>query len=171
MPQLSMHTPVGDITISEERDAIVSLDWGWGSRQAPTGLLRSIRTMLERYFDGAPFDGDLPLSPAFGTQYQRRVWAALRTIPHGQTRTYGDIARMVGGSARSVGSANGKNPIPILIPCHRVVACNGIGGYSGDGGTTTKRSLLAIEAAGAAVIPDRNAHRGIVGWDRQWSLL
>ena len=74
-----------------------------------------------------------------------KVWAALREIPAGQTRTYIDIARVAGGSARSVGGANSRNPIPIFIPCHRVVAVGGIGGYSGGDGLATKRALLDLE--------------------------
>ena len=80
-----------------------------------------------------------------GSPYRQRVWKALCDIPPGATRTYGDIARVAGGSARSVGGANGANPIPILIPCHRVVAGAGIGGYSGGDGLPTKRYLLALE--------------------------
>jgi methylated-DNA-[protein]-cysteine S-methyltransferase len=74
------------------------------------------------------------------------VWAALCRIPAGATRSYGEIAREAGGSARSVGTANSRNPIPILIPCHRVLAGNGIGGYSGGDGLPTKRYLLDLEA-------------------------
>jgi methylated-DNA-[protein]-cysteine S-methyltransferase len=84
------------------------------------------------------------MAPA-GTAYQNRVWRALCEIPAGETRTYIDIARVAGGSARSVGGANGRNKIPIFIPCHRVVAVDGIGGYSGGDGLATKRRLLALE--------------------------
>ena len=80
-----------------------------------------------------------------GTAYRRKVWAALRAIPHGQTRSYAEIASMAGGSPRSVGGANAANPIPILIPCHRVLATSGLGGYSGGDGLDTKRLLLALE--------------------------
>jgi methylated-DNA-[protein]-cysteine S-methyltransferase len=73
------------------------------------------------------------------------VWGALCAIPYGETRTYHQIAAVAGGVARSIGQANGSNPIPILIPCHRVLAGNGIGGYSGGEGIATKRLLLALE--------------------------
>jgi methylated-DNA-[protein]-cysteine S-methyltransferase len=99
---------------------------------------------LEAYFDGAALPDDLPLRPA-GTAYRQKVWQALRAIPAGETRSYIDIARVAGGSPRSVGGANAANPIPILIPCHRVVATTGIGGYSGGGGLETKKALLALE--------------------------
>lgn len=156
MPQLSLHSPIGDLTLSEEAGAIVALDWGWGRDQAETDLLRRVRERLHAYFDGALADpgADLPLAPD-GTPYRQRVWQALRRIPAGATRSYADIAAEVGGSARSVGQANATNPIPILIPCHRVLARNGrggrpgLGGYSGLGGVDTKRWLLELEGAAA----------------------
>jgi methylated-DNA-[protein]-cysteine S-methyltransferase len=145
--QLSLHTQAGAITVSEEDGAIVSLDWGWGRDQTATPLLRRARDQLHEYFDGGRCAFDLPLRPA-GTRYRRRVWQALREIPYGETRTYAEIAEQAGGSARSVGNANAANPIPILIPCHRVVAAGGLGGYSGGEGLATKRLLLALEANG-----------------------
>jgi len=139
-----MHSPVGDLTIAEDDGGIVALEWGWGSLQESSPLLRRAKAALEAYFDGAPLPDDLPLRPA-GTAYRQKVWQALRAIPAGQTRSYIDIARVAGGSARSVGGANAANPIPILIPCHRVVATTGIGGYSGGDGLETKKALLALE--------------------------
>ncbi len=157
MPQLSLHTPLGPLTLSEEDGALVSLDWGWGRDQTETPLLLRARDQVQEYLDGERTSFDLPLSPA-GTAYRRRVWAALQAIPYGETRTYQDIAGSAGGAARSVGQANGGNPLPILIPCHRVVATGGLGGYSGGDGIETKRFLLALEArtlAGApAPVPD-----------------
>ena len=107
-------------------------------------MLARARDQLHAYFDGALVEFDLPLAPA-GTAYRQRVWAALRRIPLGEVRTYGEIARAAGGSPRSVGGANAGNPIPIFIPCHRVVATGGIGGYSGGDGLDTKRALLGLE--------------------------
>jgi methylated-DNA-[protein]-cysteine S-methyltransferase len=153
VPQLSIHTPIGDVTLFEEDGCIVALDWGWASTQEATPFLRGIASLLHGYFDGTPLPADLPLSPAGGTAYQRRVWNALRAIPSGQTLTYGELARIAGGGPRSVGAANGANPIPILIPCHRVVAASGIGGYSGGDGLPTKRFLLALEAGRQASHP------------------
>lgn len=146
MPQLSMHSPVGDLTISEESGAIVALDWGWGRDQQPTPLLERARDHLNAYFDGDPVDFDLPLSPT-GSAFQRRVWKAMCDIPAGGTETYGSLAGRIDGIARAVGTACGKNPIPIIIPCHRVVAASGLGGYSGDGGLDTKVALLRLEGA------------------------
>src|SRR5579875_2670980 len=148
VPQLSLHTPLGPLTLSEEDGAIVALDWGWGRDQVETPLLLRAREQLQEYFDGARTSFDLPLRPT-GSPYRRRVWDALCVIPPGQTRTYAQIATVAGGSARSVGGANGANPIPVLIPCHRVVASAGIGGYSGGDGLTTKRFLLQLEARAA----------------------
>lgn len=148
MPQLSLHTPLGALTVSEEGEAIVAVDWGWGRDQAEAPVLLQAREQLQEYFDGRRTRFDLPLAPR-GTEYRRRVWAALCAIPPGQTRTYAEIARVAGGSARSVGRANGANPIPVLIPCHRVVATGGLGGYSGGDGLDTKRFLLQLEARAA----------------------
>ena len=145
MPQLSLHSPIGEISVSEEDGALVAVDWGWGSLQSETLLLRRACEQLHAYFDGELTTFDLPLAPR-GTPYQRRVWHALCAIPYGETRSYRDVALAAGGSARSVGQANGNNPIPIIIPCHRVVASTHLGGYSGNGGLATKRWLLAVES-------------------------
>ena len=145
MAQLSLHTPIGDISVSEEDGAIVAVDWGWGSRQSETSLLHRAREQLQAYFDDELTEFALPLAPA-GTAYQQRVWQALCAIPYGATRSYLDIAQAAGGSPRSVGQASGNNPIPIIIPCHRVVAATHLGGYSGGEGLATKRWLLALEA-------------------------
>jgi methylated-DNA-[protein]-cysteine S-methyltransferase len=149
LPQLSLHSPIGDLTVSEENGTIVAVDWGWGRDQHETELLRRAVDQLDAYFDGTLDAFDLPLAPP-GTAYRRRVWQALCEIPYGQTRTYADIAAVAGGVARSVGQANGSNPIPIFIPCYRVVASAGLGGYSGGDGLDTKRYLLDLEATRTA---------------------
>lgn len=157
MPHITLHTPLGELTVFEEEGAIIALDWGRGvgpADAAPTPLLREAAAQLQDYFDGQRTQFDLPLNP-HGTEFRRKVWDALRRIPPGETRSYIDIAREVGcRSPRAIGQANGDNPIPIIIPCHRVVAADGsLGGYSGGEGLATKRYLLALEArsrAGAA---------------------
>jgi methylated-DNA-[protein]-cysteine S-methyltransferase len=118
-----------------------------GMDEPPSDLLQEAATQLHDYFDGLRLDFDLPLNPQ-GTPFRRQVWDALRRIPPGETRSYIQIAREVGcRSARAIGQANGDNPIPILIPCHRVVAADGtLGGYSGGEGPATKRYLLDLEA-------------------------
>ena len=143
-----MHTPLGPLSLAEDQGAIVSLEWGFGRDSEETPLLREAARQLQAYFDGDLQRFDLPLAPT-GSSYQQRVWQALRDIPHGETRTYAEIARCAGGSPRSVGGANGRNPIPIVIPCHRVIATTGLGGYSGGDGLPTKRYLLALEQRSA----------------------
>jgi methylated-DNA-[protein]-cysteine S-methyltransferase len=146
MPQFSLLTNLGDLTISEDDGAIVALDWGRGRDQEETPLLRRARDQLQDYFDGKRLTFDLPLAP-HGSDFQNRVWAALCAIPPGETRSYADIARAIGSAPRAVGGANGANPIPIIIPCHRVVAADGsLGGYSGGDGPATKRFLLDLES-------------------------
>lgn len=146
MAQLSLHSPIGDLTVSAHDGRIVALDWGWGRDQEPTPLLKRALSQLEAYFDGSLERFELPLAPA-GSHFQRQVWEQMCAIPRGSTRTYGEIAEAIGGSARSVGTACGANPIPVIIPCHRILAANGLGGYSGDGGVETKVALLRLEGA------------------------
>jgi methylated-DNA-[protein]-cysteine S-methyltransferase len=146
MPQLSLHTPLGEVTISEDGGVIVALDWGRGRDQEATPLLREACDQLQKYFDGKRMSFDLPLAPE-GSDFQKRVWAALCAIPPGKTRSYADIARTIGSAPRAVGGANGANPIPLIIPCHRVIAADGsLGGYSGGDGPATKRYLLDHES-------------------------
>jgi methylated-DNA-[protein]-cysteine S-methyltransferase len=143
---LSVPGPLGLLTVRECDGRIVALDWGGHPRQSPTDLLHRAALWLEAYFAGSAAPFDLPAAPA-GTPFQHRVWDAMCRIPHGRTTTYGDLAGPAGGSARAVGVACGANPIPILIPCHRVVARSGFGGYSGKGGLETKLALLRLERA------------------------
>src|ERR1700750_124270 len=126
MPQLSMHSPVGDLTISEDDGAIVAVDWGWGRDQEPTPLLKRAVKQLNAYFDGTLEKFDLPLKP-HGTAFHKSVWRIMMKIPYGQTLTYGEIAKRLDASARAVGTACGRNPIPIIIPCHRVLGAAGLG--------------------------------------------
>ena len=107
MPQLSLHTNLGEVTISQDGDAIVALDWGRGRDQEATPLLLKARDQLQEYFDGKRLSFDLPLAPE-GSAFQKRVWAALCAIPLGETRSYADIARAVGSAPRAVGGANGR---------------------------------------------------------------
>lgn len=144
--QRTILTPIGDITITEVDDAIVSLDWGTGRDQSNSPLLSEAANQIHAYFDGARPMFDLPLNPPV-TAFVGRVLSAMQTISYGETKTYGAIAQAIGSSARAVGGACGRNPIPILIPCHRVLASQGLGGYSGGDGLDTKRALLRLEGA------------------------
>jgi methylated-DNA-[protein]-cysteine S-methyltransferase len=144
--RITVPSPVGDLTLSERDGAIDALAWGNGCHGTSTPLLNAGANWLSGYFAGkftSPVD--LPMAPA-GSEFQRRVWQVMIDIPPGETVTYGDVARQLGSAPRAVGGACGANPIPILIPCHRVVGSNGgLGGYSGAGGLTTKRALLDLE--------------------------
>ena len=109
-------------------------------------VLRDAERQLAEYFAGRRTRFDLPLKPE-GTAFRQRVWRALRDIPFGQTRSYGDLARTLKTAARAIGGACGANPIGIIVPCHRVVGGGGaIGGFSGGEGCDTKRFLLALES-------------------------
>ena len=146
MPSLSVPSPIGQLTIDEADDRIVAIRWGEGPGGNGSPLLAEAARQLAAYFDGRLRDFDLPLAP-HGTTFEGRVWAAMQAIPYGETRSYGELASVTGSAPRAVGRACGKNPIPIVIPCHRVLAKAGLGGYSGDGGLATKQRLLTLEAA------------------------
>ena len=140
-------TPIGKITITEEDGAIIALDFGAeiASSLQETPLLQQASTELAEFFAGERKNFALPLRPA-GTAFQQKVWAALLEIPYGQTRSYGQIAAAIGNgkACRAVGMANHRNPIPILIPCHRVIGSDGsLTGYGG--GMEIKRILLDME--------------------------
>lgn len=110
-------------------------------------LVGQLAVQLDAYFAHRPGGFTLPLADS-GTEFQRRVWRYLRGIPHGTTRTYADVARALGSSARAVGNACRRNPIPLLVPCHRVVGSRGPGGFMGDTGggrLNIKQWLLAHE--------------------------
>jgi methylated-DNA-[protein]-cysteine S-methyltransferase len=146
MPSLSIPSPIGDLTIEEQGDAIVAINWA--SRPAGNGspLLAEAARQLQAYFDGKLSHFDLPLAPT-GSPFEKRVWSAMQKIPYGETRCYGDLAADISSAPRPVGRACGHNPIPIVIPCHRVLAKSGLGGYSGAGGLDTKQALLRLEGA------------------------
>ncbi len=145
MSQLSVHSPIGDLTISEEEGKIVSLDWGWSPFQEENEILLKTKFLLDRYFDDENPTFDLPLNP-HGTEFQKNVWEIMCEIPYGEILTYGDISHRLNSHARAVGMACGANPIPIIIPCHRVIGKNGrLTGFSGGEGIETKRYLLELE--------------------------
>ncbi len=139
-------SPVGPLTIVEDDGAIVAVTFEARSGASTSPLLAAACDQLYGYFYCGLNRFELPFRPA-GTDFQRAIWTAMLDIPRGQVRTYGALADAVGSprSARAVGGACGKNPIPVLIPCHRVVAGNHLGGYSGTGGLKTKSVLLQLE--------------------------
>ena len=146
MPSLSISSPIGQLTIDEENAAIVAIRWADMPAGNGSPLLAEAARQLDAYFAGQLSHFDLPLAPA-GSSFEAQVWSAMQLIPYGETRSYGDLASAIGSAPRPVGRACGRNPIPIVIPCHRVLARGGLGGYSGSGGLATKQRLLALEGA------------------------
>jgi len=143
-------TPIGSILIAGDGNAIIETYFA-GAQPKPDWIrdddgLREAADQLCAYFAGERQSFDLPLAPR-GTDFQLSIWNALQRIPYGQTTTYSTIAQRIGRPAaiRAVGAANGANPIPIIIPCHRVIGANGsLTGFGG--GLDVKRQLLALEA-------------------------
>ncbi len=144
-------TPLGPIGLSWEGETLTRVDLEPDSGEVRAGAVppEAVSRQLERYFNDGRGTFDLPLAPS-GTEFQRRVWSLMRAIPAGETRTYGDIARELGSAARAVGQACRANPLPIVVPCHRVVAAQGLGGFAGDTSgrkLAVKRWLLRHEGA------------------------
>ena len=154
MAETTYHSPLGPLRLRESDGRLTRLDWApavetellpeAGPRTDETPLLNRAVHQLNAYFFCGLRHFDLPLAPQ-GTAFQRAVWQQMQAIPYGDTRTYGELARWLRSAPRAVGRACGRNPIPIIVPCHRVVASDGLGGYSGDGGTDTKQWLLELE--------------------------
>jgi methylated-DNA-[protein]-cysteine S-methyltransferase len=150
----SMASPVGRLdVVTDGRGRLLAVVFeadaaSVGKLPPAASLAAPALAQLDEYFAGRRRSFDLELAPA-GTSFQQRVWRALREIPYGTTCSYGELARRVGGTAhpRAIGSANGRNPISIVIPCHRVIGADGrLTGYGG--GLPRKRKLLALEGAG-----------------------
>ena len=147
----SVSTPVGALVVTVEDGAIRSVTWSGEVHDGADPLLLEAERQLTAYFDRQRTAFDLPLAPR-GSDFQRAVCTAIAAIPFGETRTYGDIALNLGVPAQAVGQACGGNPIPVLIPCHRVLGANGLGGFSGQGGVETKVALLRHEGAAGLLI-------------------
>ncbi len=149
-------SPVGPLLLAASQAALVAIefrdnrhpvrrDGDW--REGDNAVLRDTQRQLRSYFDGARRTFDLPLAPR-GTPFQQAVWAMLAEIPHGATWSYGELARRIGRprAVRAVGAANGRNPLPIVLPCHRVIGADGaLTGFGG--GLPTKAFLLRLEGA------------------------
>ncbi len=141
-------SPVGRLAIEADHDAVTSVRWSNGESahdEPMTPVLEEALRQLDRYFAGKLKRFDLPLA-ARGTAFQKSVWNMMSEIPFGGTATYGGMAMALGSGPRAVGMACGRNPIPIIVPCHRVLGSGGKeGGFSGGRGLPTKRQLLALE--------------------------
>lgn len=146
MNAAKIKTPVGVLGLIEEDGAITQLVWDGWNDGVRSPVLKEGLAQLEAYFAGELEWFDLPLAPK-GTEFQQQVYSAMSAIPRGETLTYGDIATALGVPAQPVGQACGSNPIPVIIPCHRVVGADGLGGFSGDGGVEMKVKLLQGEGA------------------------
>ncbi len=140
----TLQTPFGNWGLAADENAITGLIWNAEPLGKTSPLLAEGIKQLQAYIDGRLQVFDLPLSPK-GSAFQQKVFAAMLDIPFGQTVTYGDIAKSLDCPAQPVGQACGANPIPIIIPCHRVLAKSGIGGFSGHGGVESKIALLKFE--------------------------
>lgn len=150
MSTMRCETPFGLVTLHEKAFRISALTWGAEDLDEPTSLLEAAAVQLADYFAGTRKSFDVPLAAgegAFG-DFLRLLMA----IPFGQTRTYGDLARRLKVPAQAVGQMCGKNRLPILIPCHRVLAAQGLGGFSAPGGIETKVALLRHEGAAGLLI-------------------
>ena len=145
MARKSLETIIGPVFVEELNGNVSKIGWHHVELDNQTSpVLEDALDQLKRYFAGELTAFDLPLAPA-GSAFQQRVWSAMCEIPHGETWTYAELARRADTAARAVAGACGANPIPIIIPCHRVVASNGSGGYSGRGGLKTKSALLDLK--------------------------
>ncbi len=144
-------SPLGPLVLTEEGGAICALGWGTCETVAESDVMKQAAGELAAYFDGRLTAFSVPLAPR-GSDFQQAFYRALCAIPFGETRSYGDLAKDLGVSAQAIGQACGANPIPILIPCHRVLGATGLGGYSGAGGVETKVALLRLEGAGGFLL-------------------
>ncbi len=146
MYQYSYKTPIGEVTISEDNGCITNIAYHkLNCEEKETPLVKKTYSELQEYLNGKRKNFDIPIK-LNGTQFQKRVWQALTSIPYGKIVTYKDIANLIGNknAQRAVGMANNKNPIVIIIPCHRVIGANrNLTGYSG--GLEVKKKLLKIE--------------------------
>ena len=152
---LDIDSPVGRLRLIADGERLIGIHFEHGrdgARQASeltertSPVLERARTQIHEYFTGARHDFDLPLEPR-GTEFQRKVWDRLTRIPYGETTSYGALARELGdpGASRAVGLANGSNPLPIVIPCHRVIGADGsLTGFGG--GLAIKQVLLQLES-------------------------
>ena len=165
----TLDTPIGTLVLAADGEGLRHIEFpsnrhpvsreGWvpGAEGAAADILAVTSQQLREYFDGARRDFDLPLMPR-GTPFQMQVWRTLATIPFGATWSYGELARAIGkpDAMRAVGAANGRNPLPIVLPCHRVIGADGsLTGFGG--GLPIKEALLRLEGA----LPVSAATRGL----------
>ena len=147
MSTRTIETPIGLLTLQADEAAVTAIRFGADGAQDASPLLDAAEAQLREYFAGTRRTFDLPLAPR-GTDFQLGVWQALRAIPFGETWSYAQLATRIGNASamRAVGAANGRNPIPIIVPCHRVIGADGsLTGFGG--GLPAKMFLLRLEGA------------------------
>lgn len=144
-------SPVGELVVVEEDGWLTELRWGRARHPSGSDLLDEARAQLDAYFAGRLRLFNLPMAPR-ASAFQHGYNEALAAIRFGETRTYGQLAKALEVTPQAIGQACGANPIPIILPCHRVLATGGLGGYSGAGGIETKVALLRLEGAGGLLI-------------------
>ncbi len=144
-------SPVGALGANAVDGAVTELIWGRAGTLTDGALHQQITNEMAAYFAGDLQQFETPVAPK-GSAFQQQFYAALCAIPYGETRTYGDLAKELDVSAQAIGQACGANPIAIIIPCHRVLAADGLGGYSGEGGIEAKVALLRLEGAASLLI-------------------
>ena len=146
-------TPIGPVTVWEKDGEIVRVKIGARVGGRTTPLLAAVGEQLYGFFYCGLEKFDLPIAEK-GTPLRRKIYRAMRDIPRGRVAPYGDLAHLAGapGAARAAGTACAQNDVPILVPCHRVVASTGLGGYSGGAGLDTKRALLELEGVDLAPV-------------------
>lgn len=147
----SLHNTFGWFSLVEENGQITQLLWEECNEGFHNDVLKQGLNQLEAYFAGTLTKFDLPLAPK-GTEFQQQVYRIMQDIPFGEVLTYGEVAKKLGVSAQPIGQACGSNPIPVIIPCHRIVGTGNLGGFSGLGGVETKVQLLRHEGANAQLI-------------------
>jgi len=151
MNSAKIQTPLGILGLVEQDNQITQLLWHGENSGVRSAVLKQGLEQLEAYFAGELDQFDLPLAPK-GTPFQQQVYRAMLAIPKGETLTYGDIAKALDCPAQPIGQACGSNPIPVIIPCHRVVGATSLGGFSGLGGVEMKIKLLQHEQAYSLLI-------------------
>ena len=168
-----MDSPVGKLRLVAGEKALVGILWENNGRakldearfDPRHPILLEAERQLGEYFAGERTRFNLPLDPR-GSEFQKRVWQALKRIPYGKTRSYLDLAKAIGSpkACRAVGAANGRNPLPVVVPCHRVIGANGkLTGFAG--GLKIKATLLAHEARAVASVKPRNIGAAARSWE------
>jgi methylated-DNA-[protein]-cysteine S-methyltransferase len=150
MAKTTIDTPVGALVVQSDGEAITKVSWlepdEFRANDTPDALCTRAAIELKAYFSGRLTEFTVPVR-LHGSGLQQRVWEAMRAIPFGQVRTYGDVAKAVGSDPQPVGTACGQNPIPVIVPCHRIIGAGGkLTGFSGGNGIETKEFLLDLES-------------------------